>query len=139
MENPLTVFVSSVISGMAAERGAARAAIEAVPLSRPWLFEFSPASSLPLDESYLSKVRGCDIFVLLLAATVTDPVKAEVGTAQAERQAAAGLPGAPRAAGRGGYAAVAGGEVRDLSGRRRPGPASGRGGGRRADHRLPAA
>jgi hypothetical protein len=83
MENPLLVFVSSAIQGMEAERAAARAAIQAIPLTRPWLFEFSSASSLPLAESYLSKVAGCDIFVLLLADRVTDPVKQEVATAKA--------------------------------------------------------
>jgi hypothetical protein len=82
METPLCVFISSVIAGMAAEREAAEAAIRAIPISRPWLFEHSPASSLPLAESYLSKVRACDIFVLLLRDTVTDPVRAEVRRAQ---------------------------------------------------------
>ena len=82
MENPLAVFISSVISGMAAERQAAQAAIQAIPLTRPWLFEFSSASALPLAESYLSKVRECDIFVLLLSDKVTDPVKAEAQTAE---------------------------------------------------------
>ena len=83
MENSLLVFISSVIAGMAAERQAAEAAIRAIPLSRPWVFEHSPASSLPLEESYLSKVRACDIFVLLVGSIVTDPVKQEVKTAQA--------------------------------------------------------
>jgi hypothetical protein len=83
MRDPLTVFISSVIAGMEAERAAAQAAIQVIPLSRPWLFEFSPASSLSLEESYLSKVRDCDIFILLLGATITDPVKKEVGRAQA--------------------------------------------------------
>ena len=83
MENPLLVFISSVIAGMRAEREAAEAAIRAIPLSRPWVFEHSPASALPLAESYLRKVRECDIFVLLLGATLTDPVKQEVKTAQA--------------------------------------------------------
>ncbi len=82
MEFPLTVFISSVISGMAAERGAVEAAIRAIPLSRPWAFEHSPASSLPLQESYLGKVRECDIFVLLLSTPASDPVKLEVITAQ---------------------------------------------------------
>ena len=86
MEHPLSVFVNSVITGMTAERQATQAAIERIPLSRPWLFEFSPASALPLEESYLSRVRGCDIFVLLLSAAVTGPVKREVETAQAERK-----------------------------------------------------
>ena len=83
MENPLLVFISSVIADMRAEREAAEAAIRAIPLSRPWVFEHSPASALPLAESYLRKVRECDIFVLLLGATLTDPVKQEVETAQA--------------------------------------------------------
>lgn len=83
MEQPLLVFISSVFAGMAAERQAAEAAIRAIPLSRSWVFEHSPGSSLPLIESYLRKVRECDIFVLLLGATVTDPVKREVKTAQA--------------------------------------------------------
>jgi len=83
MEHPLTVFISSVIAGLADERRAAQSAIQAIPLTRAWLFEFSPASSLPLAESYLSKVRGCDVFVLLLGDKITDPVKAEVAAAQA--------------------------------------------------------
>ena len=83
MENPLLVFISSVIAGITAEREAAEAAIRAIPLTRPWVFEHSPASALPLVESYLRKVRECDIFVLLLGANVTDPVKAEVCEAQA--------------------------------------------------------
>jgi energy-coupling factor transporter ATP-binding protein EcfA2 len=82
MDNPLIVFVSSVIAGMEAERQAARAAIQAISLTRPWLFEFSSASSLPLQESYLAKVRGCDIFVLLLGDRLTDPVKVEAETAR---------------------------------------------------------
>ena len=82
MENPLLVFVSSAIRGLAAERQAAKTAVEAIPLSRPWVFEFTPASSLPLDESYLSNVRACDIFVLLLGQAVTEPVQREVETAR---------------------------------------------------------
>ncbi|MCX6031942.1 MAG: DUF4062 domain-containing protein [Chloroflexi bacterium] len=85
MESSLLVFVSSVITGMEEERKAAQAAIEeSIHLTRSWLFEFSPASSLSLNESYLSKVRECDIFVLLLKDKLTDPVKTEVTTAQAD-------------------------------------------------------
>ena len=83
MENQLLVFISSVIAGMSAERQAAEAAVRTIPLSRPWVFEHSPASSQSLAESYLGKVRDCDIFVLLLGASVTGPVKREVETAQA--------------------------------------------------------
>jgi formylglycine-generating enzyme required for sulfatase activity len=84
VENELLVFVSSAISGMEAERAAVKAAVEAIPLTRPWLFEFSSASSLPLEESYLSQVRRCDIFVLLLGHRVSEPVKLEVQTATDE-------------------------------------------------------
>lgn len=83
MEEPLLVFVSSVITDMIAERQACQAAIRAIPLSRPWIFEHSPASSLPLIESYLRKVRQCDIFVLLLSDRITEPVRSEVQTATA--------------------------------------------------------
>jgi formylglycine-generating enzyme required for sulfatase activity len=83
VENPLLVFVSSAIAGMEAERRAVVAAVEAIPLTRPWAFEFTPASSLPLEESYLSKARACDIFVLLLGDQVRDAVRAEAETARA--------------------------------------------------------
>lgn len=86
METPLIVFVSSVIAGLEAERQAAQVAIQAIPLTRSWLFEFSPASSQPLDQSYLSKVTTCDIFVLLLTKRLSDPVRTEVTAAQGAKK-----------------------------------------------------
>ncbi len=85
-EPPLRVFVSSVISGMEAERQAVRAAIDAIRLTRSWLFEFSSASSLPIPESYLREVCRCDIFVLLLSDRISDPVKEEVKTARDKKK-----------------------------------------------------
>ena len=128
MENPLLVFISSVIAGMRAEREAAEAAIRAIPLSRPWVFEHSPASALPLAESYLRKVRECDIFVLLLGATLTDPVKQEVKTAQAAGKPLLVFLGASAPADVTSLRPVAGGEVRDLPRRSGPGGQGGRGG-----------
>ena len=116
MENPLLVFISSVIADMRAEREAAEAAIRAIPLSRPWVFEHSPASALPLAESYLSKVRECDIFVLLLGATLTDPVKREVETAQAAGKPLLVFLSASAPADVTSLCPVAGGEVCDLPG-----------------------
>ena len=116
MENPLLVFISSVIADMRAEREAAEAAIRAIPLSRPWVFEHSPASALPLVESYLRKVRECDIFVLLMGAIVTDPVKREVETAQAAGKPLLVFLSAQRAGGRDRLRPGARGEVRGLSG-----------------------
>jgi hypothetical protein len=66
VEPPLLVFVSSAIRGMEAERARVRDAIKSLALTRPWVFEETPASSLDVDEAYLSKVRNCDIFVLIL-------------------------------------------------------------------------
>ena len=117
MENPLLVFISSVIADMRAEREAAEAAIRAIPLSRPWVFEHSPASALPLVESYLRKVRECDIFVLLLGGTITDPVKQEVETAQAAGKPLLVFLGAGAPADVTSLRPVVGREVRDLPGR----------------------
>ncbi len=77
MENPLVVFVSSMIGELWGERRAIKEAIEAIPLTRPWIFEYTPASTDRLEESYLRGVRGCDIFILLLAHSISDPVRRE--------------------------------------------------------------
>lgn len=77
MENPLVVFISSMIGELRAERRAVKEALEAIPLTRPWVFEYTPASPDKLQESYLRWARECDIFVLLLAQNISDPVKKE--------------------------------------------------------------
>ena len=83
MENPLVVFVSSMIGEFKEERGTVKEAIEAIPLTRPWVFEYTPASSDILDESYLRWVRECDIFILLLAHKLSSAVRKEWQTALA--------------------------------------------------------
>ncbi|MBM3190536.1 MAG: DUF4062 domain-containing protein, partial [Chloroflexi bacterium] len=85
-EAPLVVFISSVICGMEADREAARQAVASTTLSRPWAFEFTPPSSLPLDESYLSYARTCDIFVLLAGERESDAVTRELRTAIKHRR-----------------------------------------------------
>lgn len=77
MENRLTVFVSSIISELWNEREAIKETLESIPLTKPWVFEYTPASTDNLNESYLSKVRECDIFILLIAENISDPVKNE--------------------------------------------------------------
>ena len=77
MENPLLIFISSDMSELKEERQAVRQAIEQIPLARPWLFEFSPASTDTLEESYLIKVRECDIFVLILSRRLSSAVNRE--------------------------------------------------------------
>jgi len=81
MENELLVFLSSPIAKLLAERRAVSEALAAIPLTRPWAFECTPASADPLEESYLDKVGECDLFILLLGQNITDPVHKEWQTA----------------------------------------------------------
>jgi ribosomal protein S18 acetylase RimI-like enzyme len=80
-ENPLVVFISSVmdtsVDDLTAERRSAVETINALPITRSWAFEFSPASADPLDESYMDKVDECDIFLLILGTEITEPVRRE--------------------------------------------------------------
>jgi len=87
VEERLIVFISSRINDeMKRARRAVRQAIEALPLTRPWLFEEAPAAAEPLDESYLRWVGRCDLFILLLGEDITDPVRTEWETATQARK-----------------------------------------------------
>lgn len=77
MENRLLVFVSSLIGELLDEREVVETAVGAIPLTRAWVFEHTPASAEPVAESYLRKVRECDIFILLVGRDISDPVKEE--------------------------------------------------------------
>ncbi|MBI3737456.1 MAG: twin-arginine translocase TatA/TatE family subunit [Chloroflexi bacterium] len=85
-EQPLLVFVSSIMNpacdDLVAERAAAKKAIEALPVSRSWRFEDSPASPETAPRVYLRKVKECDIFVLVLGKEITYPVLREYATAR---------------------------------------------------------
>lgn len=80
-ESPLLVFVSSLIDKMREERDAVHDAILSIPIARPWLFEYTPASSQETEEAYLSKVRESDIFIILLGAEYSKAVEREYQTA----------------------------------------------------------
>jgi hypothetical protein len=87
MEEKLIVFISSRINDeMRRARQAVRQALEALPLTRPWLFEEAPAAADPLDESYLRWVGRGDLFILLLGEDITDPVRTEWETATQARK-----------------------------------------------------
>src|SRR3990172_13199695 len=81
MENPLVVFISYIMNkkkdDLLKERDAAKEAINSIPITRSWRFEDSPASSERFDLSYLNKVQGCDIFLILLGQEITSPVEME--------------------------------------------------------------
>ena len=80
-ETPLLVFVSSLIDKMRRERDAVDRAVRSIPITQPWLFENTPASSQEVEESYLSKVRECNLFVLLLGYDYSAAVAREYQTA----------------------------------------------------------
>jgi tetratricopeptide (TPR) repeat protein len=78
----LTIFISSMIGPLWDERAAVEEAIKTgIPLARTWVFERAPASSEEITESYLARVRECDIYLLILGQDISDPVKAEYRTA----------------------------------------------------------
>jgi len=80
-EPQLTVFISSMIGELLKERQVVRDAINGIPLTRAWAFEYAPASADQLEESYLSKVQECDLFILLVGEDISEPVKREYETA----------------------------------------------------------
>jgi GNAT superfamily N-acetyltransferase len=69
------------VEDLQAERDACVSAIEALPLTRPWAFEYSNASADPVKQTYLDKVDACDIFVIILGAEITEPVENEYSRA----------------------------------------------------------
>ncbi|HUW95305.1 MAG TPA: DUF4062 domain-containing protein [Anaerolineae bacterium] len=82
-ESRLLVFVSSVIEELLHERETAENTINDIPITKAWRFEHTPASADSRDDTYLSKVRECDIFVLIVGAQMTEPVVNEYATAKA--------------------------------------------------------
>lgn len=84
-EQPLLVFVSSQIAGFRSHREKLQVAISDTlgGIAKPWVFECTSASSEQLDDSYLAKVRECDIFVLILGRGYSRAVEAEFDEALA--------------------------------------------------------
>ena len=84
---PYRIFISSIMNrateDLLAERDAARGAVDHFgPVTTPWAFEAEPASAKPLLDFYINGVKSSDLFVLLIGARLTAPVKAEFETAR---------------------------------------------------------
>ncbi|MFI5394241.1 MAG: hypothetical protein ACHQ9S_01800 [Candidatus Binatia bacterium] len=78
-EQPLLVFISSVMRPeLASARELAVETFGRAPFLSPWAFEFTPASSEPVDQGYLRKVREADFIVWLVGRDVTQPVQNEI-------------------------------------------------------------
>ena len=63
---------------LASARETAKRAIDAIDVGRPWVFEYTPASSEPADHAYLRKVKEADFVIWLVGSTTTLPVENEV-------------------------------------------------------------
>lgn len=84
MDQPIAVFISSVIRDdeLKDERLIAKKAIEELSIAKPWLFEFSEASSDDVKTHYLNRVNESDIFVQILEKNITSPVIEEYNLAE---------------------------------------------------------
>ena len=81
-EDNLLVFISSRMNTeMKPARKIAVEAINKVEVGRPWAFEYTPASSEPVEDIYLRKVREADLVVWLIGAETTQPVVNEINEA----------------------------------------------------------
>ena len=73
------MFISSRMDAeLASARETAKRAIDAIDVGRPWVFEYTPASSEPADHAYLRKVKEADFVIWLVGSTTTLPVENEV-------------------------------------------------------------
>ena len=78
-EPDLLVFISSRMDDeLAASREIAKQTIDGMDLGRPWVFEYTPASSETSSDAYLRNVEEADFVVWLVGSTTTPPVEQEV-------------------------------------------------------------
>ena len=78
MTDQLSVFVSSVMADTREERDAAERALRTLAITKPWVFEFTPASEEPVDRAYLDQVEACDLLILILGTRITEIGRAHV-------------------------------------------------------------
>src|SRR5581483_2205014 len=78
-ERPVKAFISSVMTpDVAWARTTTVQVLDEVPFLVAWAFEFTPASSEEVDQSYLRHVREADFVVWLVGGTTTQPVVSEI-------------------------------------------------------------
>ena len=78
-ESELLVFISSVMDDeLTPARNSATATIKEMDFSRPWAFEYTPASSEAASDAYLRKVEEADFVIWLVGSRTTQPVVNEI-------------------------------------------------------------
>jgi len=81
MSRPVKVYVSCVLDDLADERLALKQAVQDLPLSVQWAFDFTSVSSGSLSNEYLDRVWDCDFYVLLVGESISETVKREYDVA----------------------------------------------------------
>jgi hypothetical protein len=78
-ERPIKAFISSIMSAeFLAIREETVRTLRPYPWLETWAFEYTPASSEPVEEGYLRHVREADLVIWLVADHSTVPVQREV-------------------------------------------------------------
>ena len=60
MARPIKVYVSCVLDELADERLALKHALQDLPLTADWEFDFTSVSSGKLSDEYLDRIWDCD-------------------------------------------------------------------------------
>jgi hypothetical protein len=81
MARPVRVYVSCVLDDLADERLALKQAVQDLPLTVQWEFDFTSVSSGSLSNEYLDRVWDCDLYVLLVGESISETVKREYDVA----------------------------------------------------------
>ena len=81
MARPVKVYVSCVLDDLADERLALKQALQDLPLSVKWEFDFTSVSSGSLSNEYLDRVWDCDMYLVLIGESISDTVKREYDVA----------------------------------------------------------
>lgn len=86
-ETPLLAFISSVMDDdLQPYRDSVVEDLNSSRFLQPWAFEYTPASSEPLDESYLRHVRDAHFVIWIVDGKTSNPVKREVSEAITHRR-----------------------------------------------------
>jgi hypothetical protein len=77
MTRSLKVFVSCALDELGDERLALKQALQSLPLSVEWDFDFTSMASGKVSNEYLERLWDCDFYALLIGQRVPEPVARE--------------------------------------------------------------
>ena len=81
-ERPLLAFISSVMDDDLRQfRESAEECLRKSNCFSPWAFEYTPASSEPLDDSYLRHIKEADVVIWISGDNTSTPVVQEINEA----------------------------------------------------------